>query len=208
MVLTNSILTHFFSIIYCRGKVLEFKTRDRGFAPRQPFPFFRRRRRRRFYNYQSYLGFASSQSLSSSHVDVGDAFQFINGRPTGPTFKTIGRGFASRHCFLFFRMCRGKSYAAAKSRTRRLGLEKKKRWQGANPRPIDLKASALPLHHSNLWFIVSYLMISALKFKRLTSTPLRPVGPSLRYIIYKMGKVPEIKSRDPRFDSRQPFLFF
>ena len=105
-------------------------------------------------------------------------------------------------------MCRGKSYAAAKSRTGRLGLEKKKRWQGANPRPIDLKASALPLHHSNLWFIVSYLMISALKFKRLTSTPLRHVGPSLRYIIYKMGiRRLKLKAENRGSTPASPFSF-
>ena len=86
-----------------RGKAQAFKTIGRGFAPRQRFVFFTRRRRRRLSIYQSYYGreeinnnmsewcrgkapafktigrgFAPRQSLSFSHVDVGDAFQFIN----------------------------------------------------------------------------------------------------------------------------------
>ena len=59
------------------GKVLAFKTIGRGFAPCPRFVFFTLTRRRHFYNYQSHLGFDSRQSLSFSHVDVGDAFKFI-----------------------------------------------------------------------------------------------------------------------------------
>ena len=44
-------------------------------------------------------------------------------------------------------------------------MKKTKRLRGANPRPVVLNASAL------------------------TPTPLRPVGPSLRYIIYKLKRV-------------------
>ena len=49
-------------------------------------------------------------------------------------------------------MCRGKSYAAVKRRTRRLGVsvKKTKRGRGANERPMVLNASARPLHHSDL----------------------------------------------------------
>ena len=84
----------------------------RGFAPRQPFLFFRRRRR--FYNYQSYLGFDSRQSLSFSHVNVGDAFHFMNDisqrktnrsewcRGKALAFKSIGRFGGRRTPFLWF----------------------------------------------------------------------------------------------------------
>ena len=41
---------------WCRGKALAFKTIGRGFAPRQPFLFFTRRRRRRVSIYKSYYG--------------------------------------------------------------------------------------------------------------------------------------------------------
>ena len=43
------------------------------------FVFFTRRRRRRVSIYQSYIGgLPPASTLSFSHVDVGDAFQFIN----------------------------------------------------------------------------------------------------------------------------------
>ena len=41
------------------------------------------------------------------------------------------------------------------------------------------------------------------KRQRPTTTPLRPVGPSLRYIIYKLGKALEIKSRERFFFFRR-----
>ena len=34
MALANAILPHFFLIIYCRVRALEFKTKDKGFAGR------------------------------------------------------------------------------------------------------------------------------------------------------------------------------
>ena len=54
---------------------------------------------------------------------------------------------------------RCKSYAAVNSRTRHLRLKKNKRWWGANPRPIDWNASALPLHHSDLLY---FYLLSAI----------------------------------------------
>ena len=54
-------------------------------------------------------------------------------------------------------MCRGKSYVPAKRRTHRLRLKKTKCVRGANPRPMVLNASALPLHHSDLLYFVSSL---------------------------------------------------
>ena len=96
--------THtFFSFIYCWGKSLELKTRDRptgptfnptgrGFAPRQPFLFFTRRRRRRVSIYQSYYGREETKCNRSERC---------NGRALA--FKTIGRGFAPRQRSVFFR---------------------------------------------------------------------------------------------------------
>ena len=64
---------------WCSGRALALKTIGRGFMPRQPFLFFTRRRRLRVSLYQSYIGgLPPVSTLSFSHVDVGDAFQFIN----------------------------------------------------------------------------------------------------------------------------------
>ena len=84
---------------WCSGKALAFKTIGRGFAPRQRFVFFTRGRRRGVLIYQSYYGreeikynrsewcsgkalafktIGRGFALSFSHVDVGEAFQFIN----------------------------------------------------------------------------------------------------------------------------------
>ena len=93
----------------CSGRALAFKTIGRGFAPRQRFVFFRRRRRRRLSIYKSYYGreetkynrsewcsgralafktigrgFVPRQRFAFSHVDVGDAFQFINNISANP----------------------------------------------------------------------------------------------------------------------------
>ena len=64
---------------WCSGRALAFKTIGRGFAPRQRFVFFTRRRRRRVSIFQSDIGgLPPASALSFSHVNVGDAFQFIN----------------------------------------------------------------------------------------------------------------------------------
>ena len=64
---------------WCSGRAQAFKTIGHGFAPRQRFVFFTRRRRRRVSIYQSYIGgLPPASAFSFSHVDVGDAFQFIN----------------------------------------------------------------------------------------------------------------------------------
>ena len=56
---------------WCGGRALAFKTIGRGFAPRQHFGFFTRRRRRRVSIYQSYIGgLPPASALSFSHVDV------------------------------------------------------------------------------------------------------------------------------------------
>ena len=53
-----------------RGKALAFKTIGRGFAPRQRFVSFRRRRRRRVSINQSYIsGLPPASALSFSHVE-------------------------------------------------------------------------------------------------------------------------------------------
>ena len=83
------------------------------------------------------VGSLLASALSFSHVDVGDAFQFIN---------HIYRRFASRQRIVLF---------AAKSVAY---VWKKKGWRGANPRPMVLNASALPLHHSDLMFHVYHII--------------------------------------------------
>ena len=97
-------------------------------APRQRLVFFTRRRRRRVSIYQS--------------------FSFI--RPRGRVLWVIIVAFKT--CKVYISWRRGKSYAAAKSRTRRLRLKKTKHVRGANPRPIVLNASTLPLHHCDLLY--------------------------------------------------------
>ena len=58
-----------------RGKARAFKTIGRGFAPRQPFLFFTRRRRRCVSLYTSYIGgLPPASALSFSHVDVASPF--------------------------------------------------------------------------------------------------------------------------------------
>ena len=77
-------------------KGLAFQTIGRGFAPRQPYLFFRRRRRRRVSIYQSYYGREGPTGRSG----VGDK---------ALAFQTIGRGFAPRQPFLFFTRRRRRS---------------------------------------------------------------------------------------------------
>ena len=145
---------------WCRGRALALKTIGRGFAPRQRFVFFTRRLGQRVSIYQSYYGreetsncrsawgrgkalafktigrgFAPRQSLSFSHVDLGNAFQFINNIIAERRLKTTGRSGVGV----------------------RLRVKKTKRCRGANPQPVGLNASALPLHHSDLQFLVSSL---------------------------------------------------
>ena len=74
---------------WCSGRALAFKTIGPGFAPRQRFVFFTRRRWRRVSIYQSYYGREGPTGRSG----VGDK---------ALAFKTIGRGFAPRQPFLFF----------------------------------------------------------------------------------------------------------
>ena len=80
-------------------------------------------------------------------------------------------------------------------------VKKTKRWRGANPRPVVLNDSALPVHHSDMLYfsplcdnMIYYLNADlcfeiVLTFQRLTPTSLRPVGLSLRYIIYELKGV-------------------
>ena len=79
-------------------RALAFKTIGHGFAPRQRFVFFTRRRRRRVSIYKSYIGgLPPASALSFSHVDVGDPFQFINDISLSLSpLSDIGDAFASR----------------------------------------------------------------------------------------------------------------
>ena len=56
---------------WCSGRAMAFKTIGRGFAPRQSFLFFERRRRRLVPIYISYFGgLPPASAFSFSHVDV------------------------------------------------------------------------------------------------------------------------------------------
>ena len=77
---------------WCSGRALAFKTIGRGFAPRQCFVFFTRRRRRLVSIYQSYYGREEIKNNRS---------EWCRGRALA--FKTIGRGIAPRQRFFFFR---------------------------------------------------------------------------------------------------------
>ena len=57
---------------WCGGRALAFKTIGRGFAPRQHFVFFTRRRRRRVSIYQSYYGREETKDfLQNPHSTQG-----------------------------------------------------------------------------------------------------------------------------------------
>ena len=73
MALANATLTLLFLIIYCRGKALEFKTRDRWFTSRHRFVF------------------CTQNTTGQSRV-----------RGKALAFNTIGRGIAPRQRFLIF----------------------------------------------------------------------------------------------------------
>ena len=68
--------------------------------------------------------------------DVGDAFQIINHIMAERRRNTTGRS------------------GVVVGRRR---VKKRKGWRGVNPRPMVLRASALPLHHSDLMYFVSSL---------------------------------------------------
>ena len=130
--------------------------------------------------------------------------------PTYDTMFTIQREFLAVSANT--KSHRGKSYAATKIRMRCLRLKRRKRGRGANPRPMVLKVSALPLHHAYLSFLVSsppciiynlkrfaymstckkYTLagleppISGFKFQCLTPMPLRPAVSCLFSAIYDL----------------------
>ena len=127
-------------------------------------------------------GFAPRQSLSFSHVDVGDAFQFINhimaerGRNTAGrsgvgdkalAFKPTGRGFAPRQSLSFSHVDVGDAFQFMNHiMAERYTCENKsaRRWQEANPMSLVFNSSALslPTPHSTtragqtpLWCVAS-----------------------------------------------------
>ena len=90
-------------------------------------------------------GFESRQSLSFSHVDIGDAFQFILS-PSSDVWKRQSAGWRQTADIWLI------NWNASPTST----CEKDKIWRGANPRPMVLHASALPLPQADLQFLVSY----------------------------------------------------
>ena len=112
---------------WCSGRAQAFKTIGHGFAPRQRFVFFTRPRRRRVSIYQSYIGgLPPASAFSFSHVDVGDAFQFINHISANPYRPAVSCPLSGLYD-LQIEMCR----------LRRRVKKKTKRLWGANPRPMD-----------------------------------------------------------------------
>ena len=68
---------------WCSGRAQAFKTIGRGFAPRQRFVFFTRRRRRRLSIYQSYYGREEiNNSRSEWRSGKALAFKTTGGRQT------------------------------------------------------------------------------------------------------------------------------
>ena len=76
-----------------------------------------------------------------SHVDLGDAFQFVDHTALrGDKKLQVGRG--------------SPIYETHRLRRR---VKKRKSWRGANPRPVGLNASAFPLPHSDLQCFVKFI---------------------------------------------------
>ena len=118
---------------WCSGRALAFKPTGRGFAPRQSLSFSHVD----VSIYQSYIsGLPPASALSFSHVDVGptplrpdvscisyyrreettyNRLEWCRGKALA--FKTIGRGFAPRQPFLFFRHRRRRRVSIYKSYT-------------------------------------------------------------------------------------------